>query len=105
MNFGNDHGISISGSEGSDHGSGSSQRRQCYEIRFKGHLDDHWATWFPGCCLTCEQDGTTTMVAPVVDQSELFGLLIKVRDLSLSLVSVSEVKLNDDLDLDKESKK
>ena len=62
---------------------------QSFEIRFKGHLDDHWAAWFHRCSLTCEEDGTTTMVAPVVDQADLFGLLNKVRDLSLSLISVN----------------
>ena len=73
---------------------------QCFEIRFKGHLDDHWVAWFHGCFLTREEDGTTTMVAPVVDQAELFGLLIKVRDLSLSLISVIEVEpVNDSTDL------
>lgn len=96
MNFGNEHSISTADSEGSGLCSGSSRCKQCYEIRFKGHLDDHWATWFHGCCLTREEDGTTTMIAPVVDQAELFGLLNKVRDLSLSLISVHEVKSLDD---------
>lgn len=67
------------------------QKMRCYQIRFRGHLDDHWAAWFQGCSLTPEADGTTTMVAPVIDQAELFGLLNRLRDLSLSLVSVSEV--------------
>jgi len=105
MNFGNEQGVSTPDPEGSGIYSGPSRHKQCYEIRFKGHLDDHWAAWFHGCCLTREEDGTTTMVAPVVDQAELFGLLNKVRDLSLSLISVSEVKSNDDLGLNKESKK
>ena len=68
----------------------------CYEITFKGHLDDHWLAWFHGCSLTREVDGTTVMVAPVVDQAELFGLLNKVRDLSLSLISVNKVDPRDD---------
>jgi hypothetical protein len=105
MNFGNEHSTSISGSEGGDLCSGTSRHKQCYEIRFKGHLDDHWVAWFHGCSLTREEDGTTTMVAPVIDQADLFGLLNKVRDLSLSLISVSEVNPNNDIGLDKESKK
>jgi hypothetical protein len=88
----NEHGTSISGSEDGGLCRGASRPEQCYEITFKGHLDDHWTAWFHGCALTREEDGTTTMVAPVVDQAELFGLLNKVRDLSLSLISVSEVK-------------
>ena len=75
---------------------GPSQRRQCYEIKFKGHLDDHWADWFHGCRQIREEDGTTTMVAPVIDQADLFGLLNKVRDLSLSLISVNKVDPLDD---------
>ena len=96
MNFENEHGISTSDSEDSGLCARSSWHKQCYEIRFKCHLDDHWAAWFHGCSLTCEEDGTTTMVAPVVDQAELFGLLNKVRDLSLSLISVNKTDLLDD---------
>ena len=99
MNFRNENSISTSDSEGSGLCGGSSRYKprhnQCYEIRFKGHLDDHWAAWFHGCSLTREEDGTTTMVAPVVEQAELFGLLNKVRDLSLSLISVNKVDSND----------
>ncbi|MGB3716727.1 MAG: hypothetical protein WA996_20095 [Candidatus Promineifilaceae bacterium] len=69
-----------------------SEAIHCYEIRFKGHLDDHWAARFHGCSLTREDDGTTTMVAPVKDQAELFGLLNKVRDLSLLVISVNEIE-------------
>lgn len=91
MNIRNENGGSISDLEGSRLCTWSSRHKQCYEIRFKGHLDDHWTAWFHGCSLTCEKDGTTTMVAPVVDQAELFSLLNKVRDLSLSLISVNRV--------------
>ncbi len=93
MNFGNERSTSKSDFEGKGESSGSSRHKQCYEIRFKGHLDEHWAAWFQGCSLTREDDGTTTMIAIVIDQAELFGLLIKVRDLSLSLISVQEVDL------------
>jgi hypothetical protein len=70
----------------------SSESIPCYEIRFKGHLDDHWATRFHGCSLTREEDGTTTMIGPATDQAELFGLLNKVRDLSLSVISVNKIE-------------
>ena len=60
-----------------------------YEIRLKGHLDTRWATWFDGLTLTTCSDGTTTIHGPVVDQSALHGLLQRVRDLGLPLISVT----------------
>lgn len=59
-----------------------------YELRIKGHLDDRWADWFEGLSFTHESDGTTILSGPVVDQAALFGLLRKVRDLGLPLLSV-----------------
>ena len=91
MNPVNDHRTSVSDSESKDICSGSSPHKPCYEIRFKRHLDDHWTAWFHGCSLTSEEDGTTTMVAAVIDQADLFGLLNKVRDLSLSLIAVNKI--------------
>ena len=67
-------------------------KHQCYEIRLKGHLDDRWAEWFEGLTITLEEDGNTLLSGPVVDQSALYGLLKKVRDLGLPLVSVSLVE-------------
>ena len=67
-------------------------QHQCYEIRLKGHLDDRWAEWFEGLTITLEEDGNTLLSGPVVDQSALYGLLKKVRDLGLPLVSVSFVE-------------
>jgi hypothetical protein len=63
-----------------------------YELRVKGHLDGHWSTWFEGLSLTPEDDGTTTLRGPVVDQAELHGLLAKVRDLGVTLVSVRTIE-------------
>ena len=63
-----------------------------YAIRLKGHLDDRWAAWFDGLTLTREDDGTTLLAGPVVDQAALFGLLRRVRDLGLPLVSVLQVE-------------
>ena len=59
-----------------------------YEIRLKGHLDTRWAAWFAGLGLTHESDGTTVIQGPVADQAALHGLLQKVRDTGLPLVSV-----------------
>ena len=64
-------------------------QNQCYKIRLKGHLDDRWAEWFEGLTITLEEDGDTLLTGTVIDQAALHGLLKKVRDLGLSLVSVS----------------
>jgi hypothetical protein len=61
-----------------------------YDIRIAGHLDSRWAAWFDGMSLTTESDGTTVLSGPVVDQSALHGLLQKVRDVGLPLVSVTQ---------------
>ncbi len=62
-----------------------------YEIRLKGHLDGRWAEWFGGLTITLEDNGDTLLTGPVVDQAALHGLLKKVRDLGLTLVSVNQV--------------
>ena len=62
-----------------------------YEIRLKGHLDSRWAAWFDGLGLTHESDGTTITSGLVADQAALHGLLQKVRDTGLPLVSVTQV--------------
>jgi hypothetical protein len=59
-----------------------------YQIRLEGHLDRQWTDWFDGLSITLEEMGDTLLTGPVVDQSALFGLLKKVRDLGMSLVSV-----------------
>lgn len=63
-----------------------------YEIRLKGHLDVRWADRFAGLSFTHASDGTTILAGPVVDQAALHGLLRKVRDLGLPLVSVIQVE-------------
>ena len=63
-----------------------------YEIRIKGHLDDRWAAWFEGLILTREDNGETLLTGPVVDQAALHGLLRKVRDLGMLLLSVTRVR-------------
>ena len=62
-----------------------------YEIRLTGTLDARWAAWFDGLTLTHESDGTTVIHGPIVDQSALHGVLQRVRDLGLPLVSVTQV--------------
>jgi hypothetical protein len=63
-----------------------------YEIRLKGHLDARWSTWFDGLSFTHASDGTTIISGPVADQAALHGLLSKVRDLGLPLLSVVHVE-------------
>ena len=63
-----------------------------YQLRLKGHLGEQWTDWFEGLAVTPEEDGDTLLTGPVRDQAALFGLLKKVRDLGLTLVSVNPVK-------------
>ncbi len=65
-----------------------------YQIRIEGHLSSQWAGWFEGLAITLEADGHTLLTGPVADQAALHGLLKKVRDLGMALVSVSPVKPN-----------
>jgi hypothetical protein len=62
-----------------------------YELRIDGHLDEHWSAWFGGLTLFREDDGTTTLRGAVTDQAELHGLLAKVRDLGITLISVKAI--------------
>jgi hypothetical protein len=62
-----------------------------YEIRVTGHLDHRWAAWFDGLTLTHDNDGTTLLRGCVADQAALHGLLQRMRDLGLPLVSVVQV--------------
>ena len=63
-----------------------------YQIRLKGHLGRHWVDWFEGLTITLESNGDTLLRGPVVDQAALHGLLRKVSDLGLPLISVNRVE-------------
>ena len=66
-----------------------------YEIRLRGRLETRWAAWFDGMTLRHESDGSTVLSGAVVDQAALHGLLQKVRDIGLPLVSVIHVEPDD----------
>ena len=64
-----------------------------YDLRLRGHLDERWSSWFDGFTLVHEDDGSTTLRGVVRDQSELHGLLARVRDLGTTLISVTPTDL------------
>jgi hypothetical protein len=63
-----------------------------YRLRVEGHLDDHWSATFDSLALTRENDGTTSLSGPVTDQAALHGLLTKIRDLGILLISVEPIE-------------
>ena len=63
-----------------------------YQIRIEGHLDDQWTDWFSGLTIALEENGDTLLSGPIADQAALFGLLKKVRDLGMPLVSVNRIE-------------
>lgn len=62
-----------------------------YQLRIAGHLDQHWSRWFGDLALSHEDDGTTSLTGVIADQAELHGLLGKIRDLGVTLVSLAVV--------------
>ena len=62
-----------------------------YQIRIKGHLGRQWTDWFEGLSITHEDNGDTLLTGPVIDQAALHGLLKKVRDLGMPLLSVNRM--------------
>ena len=65
-----------------------------YQIRIKGHLTSHWMGWFDGLTITLEEGGNTLLNGPVIDQAALHGILKRVRDLGLPLLSINPVDPN-----------
>ena len=65
---------------------------QYYEIRLKGHLEARWVKWFDGLAITLDEYGNTLLSGPVTDQAALHGILKKVRDVGLPLLSVISVE-------------
>ncbi len=63
-----------------------------YQIRIRGHLGAQWADWFEGFAITPQADGDTLLTGPVVDQAALHGLLKRVRDLGIALVSINSIR-------------
>ena len=74
------------------HSKTDSSKPQVYQIRIKGHLGQQWMDWFDDLTITLEEDGDTLLTGPVADQAALHGLLKKVRDLGLPLLSVNPVE-------------
>jgi hypothetical protein len=64
----------------------------CYEIRVEGVLDQRWSDWFDGMQISSQPTGVTVITGPVADQAALHGLLAKVRDLNLPLISVRRIE-------------
>ncbi|MBZ0296640.1 MAG: hypothetical protein K8L99_29025 [Anaerolineae bacterium] len=62
-----------------------------YQIRIKGHVDDQWNDWFGGVTITLEADGNTLLTCQIVDQAALHGLLRKIRDLGMPLISANRI--------------
>lgn len=63
-----------------------------YQIRFKGHLGSQWSGWFEGFEITWGDKGVTRLTGPIVDDAELHGILKKIRDLGLPLLSVNRIE-------------
>jgi hypothetical protein len=66
------------------------------QIRVKGQIDEHWSDWFEGLTVTHTNQGETVLTGLVIDQSALYGLLAKLRDLGLPLLSVSTLEMDDE---------
>lgn len=73
------------------------QRPAGYTIRVAARLDAHWSAWFDGLTVTSASDGTTSLTGFVADQSHLHGLLAKIRDLGIDLISVAGIEPSDTL--------
>jgi hypothetical protein len=66
-------------------------QQDVYRIVIKGHLDNEWSDWFDGLTITLGDNGETILTGPLADQTALHGILIKIRDLGLPLLSLTRV--------------
>ncbi len=62
-----------------------------YQFRVRGHLDDRWSDWYGGLAIHLQEDGTSLLIGPVVDQAALHGVIIRIRDLGLPLLSMKRI--------------
>jgi hypothetical protein len=76
-------------------GDGPRRPAPTYEIRLRGELDPQWSSWFDGLRVECSAPGETVLVGPVTDQAALHGVLTRIRDLGLPLLSVRVVEDED----------
>ena len=67
------------------------ERREIYQIVIKGHLNSEWSEWFDGLTITLVDNGATILSGPIIDQTALHGVLIKIRDLGLPLLSLTRI--------------
>ena len=67
-------------------------RQEVYQIIVKGHLDSEWSEWFDGLTITLVSTGETILSGPIVDQTALHGVLVKIRDLGLPLLSLMRIE-------------
>lgn len=74
----------------------SDRSTEHYRIRISGHLDATWSAWFNNMTIAQEQDGTTTLAGPLVDQAALYGLLSRLRDLGATLLAVERLAADGD---------
>ena len=70
------------------------ENKNTYQIKLKGHLNESWADWFDGMTFIHRDDGTTTLTGEIIDQAALHGVLKRVRDLGLPLISVNQLEPN-----------
>jgi hypothetical protein len=75
--------------------SSDSGQPRIYQIRLEGHLDQGWSDWFDGLAVTLEDDGNTLLAGPIADQAALHGLLRRIRDLGLPLLSIAKAVNHD----------
>jgi hypothetical protein len=70
------------------------QENETYEIRITGHLEDRWAEWFEPMTVQADEDGTTSLVGCLPDQTALHGVLLKIRNMNLKIISVHQIDEN-----------